>query len=369
MSRKEPCAVQPVRYQAGTLWVLDQRELPHRERWLACTSVDDVAQAIESLAVRGAPAIGIAAAYGVALAARRAAEAPSMASAADPTIGFDIRQAVQRLGSTRPTAVNLGWALQRMVGCYQRVRQGGCTPGELAGALEAEARAIHAEDLDMCRRMAEYGAELLPQGARVLTHCNTGALATGGYGTALGVIRTAWNRGRLAHVWVDETRPVLQGARLTTWELGKEGIPHTLIVDGAAAAIMRAGQVDAVLVGADRVAANGDTANKIGTYMLAVSAHHHGIPFYVVAPWSTVDLQVASGDAIPIEQRDPREVQGYGETRWALEESPVANPAFDITPAELVTAIVTDRGVLRPPYRESIARYAATGHPPDTAEP
>lgn len=243
----------------------------------------------------------------------------------------------------------------------------------MAAALEAEARSIQEEDLAMCLRMAEHGAALLPAGARVLTHCNTGALATGGHGTALGVIRTAWRQGRLRHVWVDETRPLLQGARLTAWELEREGIPHTLIVDGAAAAVMGAGQVDAVLVGADRIAANGDTANKIGTYMLAVLARHHGIPFYVVAPWSTVDPTLPSGDAIPIEQRGADEVRALGGVRWAPAGTAVYNPAFDVTPAALITAIVTDRGVLRPPYREAIAERAAApaaeGTGPNRAAP
>ena len=405
--------IQAVRYEKGTLWLLDQRQLPRAERWVACSSVEEVARAIEAMVVRGAPAIGIAAAFGVALAARRLAtvggdqgpadrrpgrvqpgasreavtppatggtspgghaagvaparQEPGAAGVDSGDVDRVVREAIRRLGATRPTAVNLHWALARMEERYRRQRAAGAGPAALAAALEAEARAIQEEDLAMCRRMAEHGAALLPEGARVLTHCNTGALATGGHGTALGVIRTAWSQGRLRHVWVDETRPVLQGARLTAWELLKEGIPHTLIVDGAAAALMRAGRVDAVLVGADRIAANGDTANKIGTYMLAVLARHHGIPFYVVAPWSTVDPSLPSGDHIPIEERNPREVTGYGEARWAPEASPVANPAFDVTPAELITAIITDRGVLRPPYREGIARLAeeagAAGRP------
>ncbi|HEY8394090.1 MAG TPA: S-methyl-5-thioribose-1-phosphate isomerase [Thermaerobacter sp.] len=351
--------IQAIRYEPGTLWLLDQRRLPAEEAWVACSSVEEVARAIEAMVVRGAPAIGIAAAYGVALAARRLADTGSTA----PDAGESLDGAIRRLGATRPTAVNLHWALARMEGRYRREVEAGAGPRELAAALEAEARAIQEEDLAMCRRMAEYGAALLPAGARVLTHCNTGALATGGHGTALGVIRTAWSQGRLRHVWVDETRPVLQGARLTAWELLKEGIPHTLIVDGAAASLMRAGRVDAVLVGADRIAANGDTANKIGTYMLAVLARHHGIPFYVVAPWSTVDPGLPSGADIPIEERNPQEVTGYGESRWAPEASPVANPAFDVTPAELITAIITDRGVLRPPYGEGIARMAEQAGP------
>jgi len=360
--------IQAIRYEPGTLWLLDQRRLPAEEAWVACSSVEQVARAIESMVVRGAPAIGIAAAYGVALAARRLAQGVGDAPVQGAAEGA-VDRAIRRLADTRPTAVNLHWALARMEERYRRERDAGAGLGELAQALEAEARAIQEEDLAMCRRMAEYGADLLPEGARVLTHCNTGALATGGHGTALGVIRTAWSRGRLRHVWVDETRPVLQGARLTAWELLKEGIPHTLIVDGAAASLMRAGRVDAVLVGADRIAANGDTANKIGTYMLAVLARHHGIPFYVVAPWSTVDPALPSGAHIPIEERNPQEVAGYGEARWAPEASPVANPAFDVTPAELITAIITDRGVLRPPYEEGIARLAAEAGRATSAAP
>ncbi|GAB6877132.1 S-methyl-5-thioribose-1-phosphate isomerase [Thermaerobacter litoralis] len=353
--------IQPVRYEAGVVHILDQRRLPAEEAWLACSSVEEVARAIETLAVRGAPAIGIAAAYGVALAASGARTEDGGAGgvpAGDPVVA-----ALRRLAATRPTAVNLHWALARMEDRYRRLRAAGAPVQEVAAGLEAEARAIQAEDLAMCLRMAEHGAALLPVGARVLTHCNTGALATGGHGTALGVIRTAWQKGRLRHVWVDETRPVLQGARLTAWELRQEGIPHTLIVEGAAASLMRSGRVDAVLVGADRIAANGDTANKIGTYMLAVLARHHGVPFYVVAPWSTVDPGVPAGDAIPIEERDPGEVTGFGGVRWAPEGTPVFNPAFDVTPAELITAIVTDRGVLRPPYREAIGALAAAEEP------
>ena len=385
--------IQPVRYEGGVLHLLDQRRLPAEERWVACSSVEEVARAIEQMVVRGAPAIGIAAAYGVALAAARAAVGAASAGSGGPrpdepgqdgrdrqgaasggdreiaaeAVADAVDAAVRRLAATRPTAVNLHWALTRMAARSRELSSRGAAPRAVAAALEAEARAIQEEDLAMCLRMAEHGAALLPAGARILTHCNTGALATGGHGTALGVIRTAWRQGRLRHVWVDETRPLLQGARLTAWELEREGIPHTLIVEGAAAAVMAAGQVDAVLVGADRIAANGDTANKIGTYMLAVLARHHGIPFYVVAPWSTVDPTLPSGDAIPIEERDAEEVTGLGGVRWSPAGTPAYNPAFDVTPAELITAIVTDRGVLRPPYRKALAERAAAGQgtPPD----
>ncbi len=362
--------IRPVRYEGGVVHLLDQRRLPAEERWQACRSVEEVARAIETMAVRGAPAIGIAAAFGVALAAAGAAQGKgggALEPGGTPGKGAGVEDAVEaalrRLAATRPTAVNLHWALARMEDRYRQLRSAGAGPDQVAAALEAEARAIQEEDLAMCLRMAEHGAALLPEGAQVLTHCNTGALATGGHGTALGVIRTAWRQGRLRHVWVDETRPVLQGARLTAWELQKEGIPHTLIVDGAAAAVMAAGRVDAVLVGADRIAANGDTANKIGTRMLAVLARHHGIPFYVVAPWSTVDPSLPSGDGIPIEERNPEEVTGFGGVRWAPAGTPVFNPAFDVTPASLITAIVTDRGILRPPYIEAIAARARRDEP------
>lgn len=294
--------------------LLDQRHLPEEETELACRSAAEVAEAIRSMAVRGAPAIGIAAAYGYALAAAR---------------GEDLDEADRVLRSARPTAVNLAWALERM------------RPDPSA---ENAAR-IHAEEVERCRRMAAHTADLLAPGTRALTHCNAGALATGGYGSALGAVRAAWERGLLRHVLVDETRPLLQGARLTAWELDAEDIPFTVIADSAAGRMMAAGEVDCVLTGADRIAANGDTANKIGTYTLAVLASYHRIPFYVVAPSSTVDLATSSGSEIPIEERDGSEVTQRFTAR---------NPGFDVTPAALVTAIVTERGVHRPPYRDSL---------------
>ena len=288
--------------------LLDQRRLPGERVELACATVEELVVAIRELAVRGAPAIGVAAAYGLALAAAR---------------GDDVDAAARALAASRPTAVNLAWALEEM----------------RADPSAERARRLHAEEVERCRAMAAHAADLFGPGTRALTHCNAGALATGGYGSALGALRAAWERGLLAHVWVDETRPLLQGARLTAWELEAAGIPHAVIADSAAASLMAAGEVDCVVTGADRIAANGDTANKIGTYSLAVLAAHHGIPFYVVAPTSTVDPDTPSGAEIPIEERAGAEVTA----RFAAR-----NPAFDVTPAELITAIVTEHGVRQP---------------------
>jgi methylthioribose-1-phosphate isomerase len=306
-----------VRLEEDAVVVLDQRLLPDREVDLVCRSSAEVAAAIRTLAIRGAPAIGIAAAYGYALAARA---------------GEDLDAAVATLAASRPTAVNLIWALEEM-------RRWEGDPVE-------RARQIHAEEVDRCRTMARHAAALLEPGTRALTHCNAGGLATGGYGTAVGALRSAWEQGLLEHVLVDETRPLLQGARLTAWELEEAGIPHTVIADSAAGSMMARGEVDAVLTGADRIAANGDVANKIGTYTLAVLASHHGIPFYVVAPSSTVDLATPTGAGIPIEERAGEEVT----PRFAAR-----NPAFDVTPSDLVTAIVSEHGVHRAPYAESLA--------------
>jgi methylthioribose-1-phosphate isomerase len=304
---------EPLRYEDGALLVLDQRRLPADEVWLTCASPGQVAEAIRSLAVRGAPAIGLAAAYGMALAGDRSA-------------------AAEALRNARPTAVNLAWAVER---CLQ------------AEDALAEAQRLHREQAAADRSLAALGAERFEPGDRALTHCNTGALATGGYGTGGGVLRAAWDRGRLAEVWVDETRPVLQGARLTAWELRRAGIPFKVIADSAAGGVMARGLVDRVVVGADRIAANGDVANKVGTYPLAVLAARHGVPFYVAAPVSTLDPGTPRGDGIPIEERDPAEIGS---------ELEAFNPAFDVTPAELVTAVFTEAGVLEPPYTESIAR-------------
>lgn len=333
----------PLRWVGDRLVLLDQRRLPGEEVERACTRWEDVAEAIRSLAVRGAPAIGVAAAFGVVLAAR---QSPARTG---PDLVADLEVALKGLAATRPTAVNLFWALERMRRAARDVAQRG--PEEIRARLEAEAEAILAEDEAANRALGAHGAALVPPGARILTHCNTGALATGGYGTALGVIRAAHAQGRVALVWVSETRPLLQGARLTAWECVRDGIPHRVIADVAAGFFMARGEVDLVLTGADRIAANGDTANKIGTYALAVLARHHGLPFYVAAPWSTVDPALASGREIPIEERDPEEVRRVAGALAAPPTSPVANPAFDVTPAGLITAIITERGIHRPPYR------------------
>ena len=295
--------------------------------------------------MRGAPAIGVAAAFGVALAARTSPAATFDAFLAD------LETAIKGLAATRPTAVNLFWALDRV----KRVAVGERTAPlpALRARLLAEAQAILEEDLAANRALGQHGAVLVPAGARILTHCNAGALATAGYGTALGVVRAAHEQGKVALVWVDETRPVLQGSRLTAWECVRDGIPHRLIADVAAAAVMARSQVDLVITGADRVAANGDTANKIGTYSLAVLARYHGLPFYVAAPSSTIDPTIPSGAGIPIEERDAAEVRRVGSQQTAPDESPVFNPAFDVTPAALIAAIITERGVYRPPYRFS----------------
>jgi methylthioribose-1-phosphate isomerase len=301
-----------------------------------------VADAIRTLVVRGAPAIGVAAAFGVVLAART-----SVATSFE-TLMADLDVAFKGLASTRPTAVNLFWALDRMRRTGEALAD---RPLDVVRArLLAEAQTILDEDLAANRALGEHGAALVPPRARILTHCNAGALATAGYGTALGVVRSAHAQGKVALLWVDETRPVMQGSRLTAWECVREGIPHRLIADVVAASLMGRGQVDLVVTGADRIAANGDTANKIGTYALAVLAKHHGLPFYVAAPFSTIDPTLPAGSQIPIEERDAQEVRRVGGHATAPESSPVFNPAFDVTPAPLISAIITERGVFRPPY-------------------
>jgi methylthioribose-1-phosphate isomerase len=335
--------ISPVRWHDGRLVLLDQTRLPAEAVERAYESWQAVAEAIRGLVVRGAPAIGVTAAFGVALAGRssRAADFSGLLA--------DLEEAIKGLAATRPTAVNLFWALERMrrVAMEQRA----LPLDALRQRLLAEAQAILDEDVTANRVLGAHGAALVPARARILTHCNAGALATAGYGTAGGVIRAAHERGNVALVWVDETRPVMQGSRLTAWEMVQEGIPHRLISDVAAGFVMKRGEVDLVVTGADRIAANGDTANKIGTYALAVLARHHGIPFYVAAPWSSIDLGIATGADIVIEERDPAEVRGVAGRETAPADSPVFNPAFDVTPAELITAIITERGVLRPPYR------------------
>ena len=326
----------PLRYdaKAGVLSLLDQRLLPEGEVWVECRTVEEVARAIKDMVVRGAPAIGVAAAYGMAIAART---------------GVSLDQAAELLRATRPTAVNLFWAIDAML--HELPASASALPYDM------RAHAIHTNDVMMCVKIGEHGAPLLPPDD-VLTHCNAGALATGGYGTALGVIRTAHKQKRGIHVFADETRPFLQGARLTAWELHKSGIDVTLITDNMAAHMMQRGEIQSVIVGADRIAANGDTANKIGTYGLALLARAHDIPFFVAAPMSTVDLKTPTGRQIPIEERAPREVTHVGDKRLAPDGIKVRNPAFDVTPAALIKGIITNVGVAEPPYEKSLAALA-----------
>jgi methylthioribose-1-phosphate isomerase len=332
--------VRPIRWTGAALELLDQRVLPFTVDYLTCTSSDAVAEAIHSLAVRGAPAIGIAAAWGVVLAAREI-EATNGADAASK-----LEPALQHLNAARPTAVNLAWALARM----RRVLQ--AAGADWLQVLEREADAIATEDLAANRHMGALGAALIAPGSGVLTHCNTGSLATAGFGTALGVIRAGVAHERIDRVFADETRPWQQGARLTVWELQQDGIDATLIADSAAAHLMKTGAVQWVVVGADRICANGDTANKIGTYQLAIAARHHGVKFMVVAPSSTVDMDTASGDLIEIEERDPAEMLGIGGVRVVAEGIRAWNPVFDVTPGELIDAIVTEKGVIEQPTVE-----------------
>jgi len=337
-----------LRWRDGRLELIDQRLLPAECRYLACDGAQAVANAIRGMVVRGAPAIGCAAAYGVALEAQR------LRAAERAKFDAGLERAFQILAESRPTAVNLFWALGRMRRKWGEHRSGNAQA--IAAALLDEARAVAEEDVRLNRRMGEHGAALLSDGMRVLTHCNAGALATAGHGTALGVIRSAVACGKRISVFVDETRPFLQGARLTAWELAQDGIAVTLIADSAAGHLMSRGEIDAVIVGADRVAANGDVANKIGTYGVAVLAQRHGIPFYVACPVSTVDPGTASGRDIPIEERGGEEVAGYRETRWAPAEVAARNPVFDVTPAALVTALVTEKGVMAAPDCDKIRR-------------
>ena len=322
-----------LRWTGEQLDLLDQRRLPHDIAILPLRHWRDVAEAIATMAVRGAPAIGVAAAWGVVLAARA---------------GDDLEEAVAVLRASRPTAVNLGWALDRML------ESQAAQPPVDPAALQQLASEIEADDRRLTQRLVDHGVGLLPSDCRVLHHCHTGAIATAGVGTALGVITAAHEQGLLRHAWLDETRPRLQGAALSAWELGCLGVPCTVIVDGASGLLMRRGEVDAVLVGCDRVAANGDVANKVGTYNLALVARAHGIPFYVCAPGSSIDLTTVDGDAIPIEERDPQEVTTLRGQRLAAPGASAWNPAFDITPAHLITALVTEFGVLRPPFRDHL---------------
>ncbi len=339
-----------IEWKTDSVVMIDQRKLPASEIYVTCKTANEVAKAIKTMVIRGAPAIGVAAAMGIALGMSK--------SKATGTKQFvtEFQKCCDMMAATRPTAVNLFWAIERMKRTFAEAAQGGCSVDELKQRLIAEAQRIHDEDVESCRTMGAHGATLVPDTARILTHCNAGALATAGYGTALGVVRAAAEQGKKIAVMADETRPFLQGARLTAWELVKDGIDTTVITDNMSASMMRLGHVDLVVVGADRIAANGDVANKVGTYGVAVLAKEHGIPFYVAAPISTVDLGTADGGGIPIEERNEREVTHVGASRLTPEGARIRNPAFDVTPAKYVTAIITERGIARPPYSESLAR-------------
>ncbi|RIK09420.1 MAG: S-methyl-5-thioribose-1-phosphate isomerase [Acidobacteria bacterium] len=346
--------IRPVEFEDGVLRLLDQRGLPGEIVWVECRSATETIRAIKDMVVRGAPAIGIAGAYGL------AADAANARAASASTMMKRVETSAAKLRDARPTAVNLAWAVDRALaaarGAADAGGEGRDGADDIRDELAYEAEAIAEEEENACIAIGAHGADLLAGAENVLTHCNAGALATGAYGTALGVIRGAFDAGESLHVWVDETRPLLQGARLTAWELRQLGIPATIIVDSAAGSFMASGQVDAVVVGADRIAANGDTANKIGTYSLAVLAKHHKIPFYVAAPSSTVDLSIPDGAAVPIEERNPDEVAVIGDRRFAHEKAEVSNPAFDVTPARLITAIVTENGIARAPYARSLSK-------------
>jgi len=327
---------------------IDQTRLPLEESYVLATTYEQVADVIVTMVVRGAPAIGVSAAYGVALGALK-----SFAANVDE-FAPEFETICARLAGTRPTAVNLFWAIDRMKDLFRTLRSFHATMADVKKTLLSEAHAMYDEDIAACKTMGAFGAGLLPDEGGVLTHCNAGALATCGYGTALGVIRAAVEQGKQIHVYADETRPFLQGARLTAWELMSDGIPTTVICDNMAASLMRAGRIQTVVVGADRIAANGDTANKIGTYNVAILAKEHGIPFYVAAPWSTIDTATPTGDSIPIEERPAVEVTHHGGKQLTPHGVGICNPAFDVTPAKYVTAIITERGVLRAPYTESL---------------
>jgi len=334
----------PVSYRDGTIELIDQTLLPQEVVTLTIRDYRELADAIREMRVRGAPAIGIAAAYGVVLGIQALTDGA--------VLDEHFKKVIEELTATRPTARNLFWALERMTQVFRENRDTGLE--FLKETLLDEAKRIHEEDIEANKRIGSYGAKLIPDGATILTHCNAGALATGGYGTALGIVRAAWEAGKLKKVLVDETRPRLQGARLTAWELKQDGIPFELITDSMAGSFMACGEVDAVVVGADRIARNGDTANKIGTYPLAVLAHHHQVPFYVAAPTSTIDPTIKNGNQIPIEERDPSEVTQIRDVRIAPEDVNVRNPSFDVTPAGLITAIITEQGVFRSPFSEAI---------------
>jgi methylthioribose-1-phosphate isomerase len=337
-------------WQGDVIVMVDQRKLPAQEVYVRCRTAQEVARAIRTMVIRGAPAIGVAAAMGIALGMRKSSAKGTRQYA------VEFQKTCDMMATTRPTAVNLFWAIERMKRAFAEGAHAGQSPDELADRLEREARSIHDEDVASCRAMGRFGAAVVPDGARVLTHCNAGALATAGYGSALGVVRAAVEQGKRIAVIADETRPFLQGARLTAWELVRDGISTTVITESMAGPLMRAGDIDIVVVGADRIAANGDTANKIGTYTVAVLAHEHKIPFYVAAPLSTIDLSTPDGDQIPIEERDQREITHLGSARLTPEGVKIRNPAFDVTPHRYIAGIITEKGIFQPPYTESLKR-------------
>src|SRR5215203_3946498 len=345
-------------WQDDAIVMVDQRKLPGQELYIRCRTSQEVARAIRTMVIRGAPAIGVAAAMGIALGMRKSTAKGTRQYA------VDFQKICDMMASTRPTAVNLFWAIDRMKRVFAEAAQAGQSTEEIAARLEKEARAIHDEDVAACRAMGGHGAALVSDGARVLTHCNAGALATAGYGSALGVIRAAVEQGKKIAVFADETRPFMQGARLTAWELIRDGISTTVITESMAGPLMRAGEIDLVVVGADRIAANGDTANKIGTYTVAVLAREHKIPFYVAAPLSTIDLATPDGEQIPIEERDQREVTHLGASRLTPIGAKIRNPAFDVTPHRYIAGIITERGIFTAPYTESLrkALEGATAH-------
>ena len=333
--------------------MIDQRKLPVEELYVRCRSVQEVAKAIKTMVIRGAPAIGVAAAMGLAMAVRQSKVAGTQ------KLAVEFYRACDMMAATRPTAVNLFWAIERMKRSFAAGIEAGESVDEIKARLARESRRIHDEDVESCRRLGAHGSEVVPASARVLTHCNAGALATAGYGSALGVIRAAVEQGKRVRVLADETRPFLQGARLTAWELIRDGIETTVIADSMAGPLMRDGEVDLVIVGADRIAANGDVANKIGTYTVAVLAKEHRIPFYVAAPVSTIDLSTPDGRQIPIEERDQREITHLKSLRLTPEGALIRNPAFDVTPHHLIAGIITERGIFRAPYEESLRAAAA----------
>ena len=345
-------------WEDGEVVMIDQRRLPAREAYVRCRTAREVARAIRTMVIRGAPAIGVAAAMGLVLELRHSTASGTV------QLAREFYRACDLLAATRPTAVNLFWAIARMKRTFANAVRAGRSADEIRGAVDAEASRIHDEDVASCRALGRHGAAVLPPEARVLTHCNAGALATGGYGTALGVVRAAVEAGKQVAVYADETRPFLQGARLTAWELVRDGIDTTVIAEGMAGSLMRAGRIDVVVVGADRVAANGDVANKIGTYTVAVLAKEHGVPFYVAAPVSTIDLETPDGAGIPIEERDGREMTHLGSARLTPEGAAVWNPAFDVTPAHLVAGIITERGICRPPLADSLKVVCAPAPTP-----